>query len=420
MTIDQAELEATRLLQILVGWLVSPQFYAQIGAIIVAVAIAHFANRQIKTKTPYFRSPPEQGTLLKVRRWVHSCRDLLFPILCVLMLAIAVQVVEGAVGTSWLVRIAQSIGVIGVLYAAINRFITHPLVNTAARWIGIPIATLQVFGVLGDVTRYLDSVSLEAGNIRLSLFTLVKAAIAGGVLFWLGRLSNDAGQKVIRKQETLDIPTRELLAKIFQIALFLLLFVLLLQVLGLDLTALTVFGGALGVGLGFGLQQIASNFISGMILLFERSMKVGDYVELGGGVTGTLRDINMRSSTLETGDGKAITVPNEKFITSPFLTWAKSDDAEQPHEQRHEVAFSVPYEADIHRISDLIVGAAAKHPHILAKPVGPACALKQFGDKGIIFELAYWVSGAENHSSDVHFLVWDTLKEAGIPLVPVK
>lgn len=420
MTIDQAELEATKLLQILVGWLVSPQFYAQIGAIIVAVAIAHFANRQIKTKTPYFRGQPEQGTLLKVRRWVYSCRDLLFPILCVLMLAIAVQVVEGAVGTSWLVRIAQSIGVIAVLYAAINRFVTHPLINAAARWIGIPIATLQVFGVLGDFTHYLDTVSLEAGNIRLSLFTLVKAAIAGGILFWLGRLSNDAGQKVIRKQETLDVPTRELLAKIFQIALFLLLFILLLQVLGLDLTALTVFGGALGVGLGFGLQQIASNFISGMILLFERSMKVGDYVELGGGVTGTLRDINMRSSTLETGDGKAITVPNEKFITSPFLTWAKSDDAEQPHEQRHEVAFSVPYEADIHRIPDLIAGAAAKHPHILAKPAGPACELKRFGDKGIIFELAYWVSGDQNHSSDVHFLVWDTLKEAGIPLVPVK
>ncbi|MGH8430894.1 MAG: mechanosensitive ion channel family protein, partial [Solimonas sp.] len=366
MTIDQAQLEAAKLLQILVGWLVSPQFYAQVGAIIVAVALAHFANRQIKTKTPYFRSPPEHGALIKVRRWIHSCRDLLFPILCVLMLAIAVQVVEGAVGTSWLVRIAQSVGVIAILYAAINRFITHPLINTAARWIGIPIATLQVFGVLGDVTRYLDSVSLEAGNIRLSLFTLVKAAIAGGILFWLGRLSNDAGQKVIRKQETLDIPTRELLAKIFQIILFVLLFVLLLQVLGLDLTALTIFGGAVGVGLGFGLQQIASNFISGMILLFERSMKVGDYVELGSGMAGTLREINMRSSTLETGDGKAITVPNEKFITSAFVTWAKSEGTEEPHEQRHEVAFSVPYDADIHRIPDLIAGAAARHPHILA------------------------------------------------------
>lgn len=415
MTIDQAELEATKILQIFVGWLVSPQFYAQIGAIIVAIAVAHFANRQIRTKTPYFRSAPEQGALLKFRRFLYSCRDLLFPILSVLMLAIAVQVLENAVGSSWLARIAQSIAVIAVLYAAINRFITHPLINAAARWVGIPIATLQVFGVLSDVTRYLDSVSLEVGNIRLSLFTLAKAAVFGGVLFWLGRLSNEAGQKVIRKQEALDAPTRELLAKIFQIVLFVLLFILLLQVLGLDLTALTIFGGALGVGLGFGLQQIASNFISGMILLFERSMKVGDYVELGEGKAGRLKEINMRSSTLHTEDGKEIMVPNEKFITSEFVNWTKSDPL-----QRHEVRFSVSYDTDIHKVPDLIITAIARHPHILAKPKGPNCEIKRFGELGIQFGVDYWVSGTESYSSEVHFLVWDALKEAGIPLVPTK
>ena len=414
MTIDQAQIEATKALQILVGWLTSPQFYAQIGAIILAVVVAHFANRQIKTRTPYFRRAPEKGALLKIRRWIYSCRDLLFPILAVLMLAIAVQVLESVVSSSWLARIAQSIAVIAVLYAAINRFITHPLVNAAARWIGIPIATLQVFGILGEFTVYLDSISLEAGNIRLSLFTLAKAAIFGGILFWLGRLSNDAGQRVIRKQEKLDIPTKELLAKIFQIVLFVLLFILLLQVLGLDLTALTIFGGALGVGLGFGLQQIASNFISGMILLFERSMKVGDYVELGSGMGGTLSEINMRSSTLQTGDGKDIMVPNEKFITSAFVNWTKSD------RQRHEVTFSVPYDSDIHKIPELIIGAAARHRHILAKPSGPACEIRQFGEKGIQFAVSYWVAGTNGYLSEVHFLVWDTLKAAGIALVPVK
>ena len=415
MTIDQMQAEATRLLQILVGWLVSPQFYAQIGAIIVAVAIAHFASRQIKFKTPYFRVAPEQGALLKIRRWIYSCRDLLFPILAVLMLAIAVQVLESAVGTSWLARIAQSIGVIAVLYAAINRFITHPLINVAARWIGIPIATLHVFGVLGNVTQYLDSVSLEAGNIRLSLYALVKAAIAGGILFWLGRLSNDAGQKAIRKQERLDVPTRELLAKLFQIALFVLLFVLLLQVLGLDLTALTIFGGALGVGLGFGLQQIASNFISGMILLFERSMKVGDYVEIGNGMAGTLREMNMRSSTLHTGDGKEIMVPNEKFITSEFVNWTKSDLL-----HRHEVTFPVPYDIDLRKVPELVVAAVSKHPHVLTLPSAPACDIKEFGEKAVIFGLGYWVAGINGHSSEVRFMVWDILKQAGIPLVPLK
>jgi len=134
MTLNQAQFEAEKALQIFVGWLTSPQFYAQIGAIVMALAIAHFANRQIRNKTPYFRSAPEQGALLRVRRWIHSCRDLLFPILAVLMLAIAVQLAEAVVDSSWLVRIAQSIGVIAILYAAINRFIKHPLINSAARW----------------------------------------------------------------------------------------------------------------------------------------------------------------------------------------------------------------------------------------------------------------------------------------------
>src|SRR4029078_13009094 len=101
MTIDQVQAEATRLLQIFIGWLVSPQFYAQIGAIVIAMALAHFVNRQIKGKTPYFGVPPDGAALIKARRWIYSCRDLLFPIVAVLMLAIAVQVLESVLGTSW-------------------------------------------------------------------------------------------------------------------------------------------------------------------------------------------------------------------------------------------------------------------------------------------------------------------------------
>jgi small-conductance mechanosensitive channel len=319
------------------------------------------------------------------------------------------------VGSSWLTRIAQSIAVIAVLYAAINRFVSHPLINAAARWVGIPIATLHVFGVLDNAAAYLDSVSFQAGNIRLSLYSLIKAGVAGGILFWLGRLSNDAGQKVIRKQERLDLPTRELLAKIFQIVLVFLLFILLLQVLGLDLTALTIFGGALGVGLGFGLQQIASNFISGMILLFERSMKVGDYVEFGEGKAGILKEINMRSSTLATFDGKEIMIPNEKFITSEFVNWTKTD-----LRQRYEVSFSVAYDTDLHAVPPLIEAAVASHPSVLSDPEAPDCELRGFGDNGVNFSVEFWVMGLDDgpnkFSSDVNFLVWDALKGAGIQM----
>ncbi len=150
----------------------------------------------------------------------------------------------------------------------------------------------------------------------------------------MGRISNKVGQQIIRSQSDLDIGTREVFAKLFEVALFVVIFLLLLQVMGINLTALAVFGGALGVGLGFGLQAIASNFISGIIILLDRSITVGDYIELEDGRTGIIRELKMRSTTLETFDGKDIMVPNETFITTNFINWTHKNK-----KQRYSIEF---------------------------------------------------------------------------------
>lgn len=415
MNFDQLKTQVFAAVDTLVGWLTSPLFYAQVGAIILAVAIAWYGARQVACRIPLFAAEPVEGPALKLRRWAYLCRDLLFPLIAVLALAIAVAVSDAAVGSSWLVRLAQSAGVVALLYAAINRFIAHPLINAVCRWVGIPIAALQVFGILDDVTAYLDTLAFAVGNIRLSVLALLKAAIFGGILFWLGRTSTSAGQRVIRGQEVLDIQTRELFAKLFEIAIFFVVFILLLQLLGLDLTALAVFGGALGVGLGFGLQQIASNFISGIIILLERSLRVGDYIEMDDSKAGVLTEISMRSSTLATSDGKEIMVPNEKFITSSFVNWTHSDPS-----QRYEIPFSVSYDADLHLVPPLIGKAIAKQPFVLPKPEPPACELRGFGENGANFAALFWVKGFEERRSsflsDVHFAIWDALKGAGIEM----
>jgi small-conductance mechanosensitive channel len=415
MTLEELQVRAFAILDTVTGWLTSPQFYAQIGAIIVAITVAWIAARAIRRGIAFFKSPPAEGRLLKARQLLHAAQGLLFPVLAVLGLSVAGHVVEAAVGSAWLVILAQGAAVVGVLYTAIQRFITHPLVKTACTWILIPVAALHVFGVFDDVTAYLDTVALEAGNIRISALALIKAAVFGGILFWLGRMSTSAGQRVIREQKAIDIQTRELFAKLFEIAIFFVLVILLLQLLGLDLTALAVFGGAVGVGIGFGLQQIASNFISGIIILLERSLKVGDYVEIDGGGAGLLKEINMRSSTLATFDGKEIMVPNEKFITSSITNWTKTDPL-----QRYEVPFSVSYDTDLHQVPPLIEAAVAKHPAVLKDPDPPDCELRGFGDNGVNFAVEFWVAGIDDgknkFSSDVHFLVWDALKAAGISM----
>ena len=262
---------------------------------------------------------------------------------------------------------------------------------------------------------FLDGISMQAGNIRISLYFLIKAALAGGFFFWLGSISNRSGQNAIRSQEALDRPTQELFAKLFQIALFAGIFVLLLQVLGLDLTALAVIGGAVGVGIGFGLQQIASNFISGIILLIERTLTVGDYIELEDGRAGIMKELNMRSATLETFDGKEIMVPNEKFITDVFVNWTRDDPR-----QRYEVEFSVAYDTDIRKVPDIITKAVLKHPGVLSEPEEPDCELRGFGDSGINFGLEFWIKGIDDGknriSSDLLFIIWEALRDNDITI----
>ena len=397
----------------LLEWATSPQFHAQLAAIALSVAIAWFAARELKRRVPLFNTAPAEGcSWYRLRQLLFAASDLLFAALVYLLLGIAVELTKGMVAADWLVRLARGVSVVFLLYSAINRFLTNPLLKSAATWFAIPVATLQVFGWLDETIAFLDNVSFEAGNIRISVYFLIKALIAGGFFFWLGRVSNNTGQKAIRSQGALDKPTQELLAKLFQIALFAALFVMLLQVLGLDLTALAIFGGAIGVGLGFGLQQIAANFISGIILLVERSLTVGDYIELEDGKKGTLKALNMRSATLGTFDGKEIMVPNEKFITNVFTNWTREDPR-----QRYEVAFSVSYDCDIKAVPPIIEKAVASHPKVLSEPEGVDCELRGFGDSGVNFAVEFWVNGLDDgpnkFSSDVLFLVWDALKQHG-------
>ena len=406
---------AGRGLEILIDWATSPQFYAQVGAIAIALAVATLLARKIVASVPFFKTPPAPGPFLRVRLMAYASRDMLLAILAVMALAVAVQAADQTIGTSWLIRIAQSIGVVNVLYTAISRYLTHPILRAAGLYLVIPVAALKVFGWFDEAMSWLDAISLEAGNIRISLLALLKAGIFGSALFWLGRISNDAGQKVIRKQEALDLPTRELFAKLFQIALFCACFILLLQLLGLDLTALAIFGGALGVGIGFGLQQIAANFISGIIILLERSLRIGDYIEMDGGKAGVLKELNMRSTTLATFDGKEITVPNEKLITTSVVNWTRSGT-----QQRHEVQFTVGHEANLADVVQIIRDAVSLHPGVLGGMGPPDCQLRAIGEKGLTFVVEFWVDGVEGgpHKvpSAVRLRVWETLRENKIPL----
>jgi small-conductance mechanosensitive channel len=363
MNIEQVKTKLLELQNTIIDWAFSPQFYAQAAAIVCALILASIFSVTLKKRLQIFREPPQAGTFLALRNGIYALKSLLFPICSVIFLAVAIQITMATVDQDWLVRIAQSLAVVTVLYVAIKQFISNTFISCLFRWVGIPIATLHVFGWLGDAIKFLDSIAFEVGDIRLSAYALVRVFVVGSILFWLGRISNKTGQQVIREHESLNARTREIFAKLYEIVLYVVIFLLLLQVVGLDLTALAVFGGALGVGIGFGLQQIASNFISGLIILADSSLTVGDYIELEDGKAGILTKLNLRSSTLETFDGKTIVVPNERFITTTFTNWTHQDPR-----QRYDLEFSVAYNTDIRKLPKLIIDKVSTHPQVLQEP----------------------------------------------------
>jgi small-conductance mechanosensitive channel len=289
-----------------------------------------------------------------------------------------------------------------------------------AHWlIFITMLAIVAAGVTGNLTivrEYLDTEALTftAGDFHVSPYDALRALLLLVLIFWITAAIADAVQFRVRRLGKLHPTTRTLVAKILQIAIYVIAFLISMDVLGLNLTTLTVFSGAVGIGLGFGLQNIASNFISGLILLLERSVDIDDLIELPDGVTGFVRKSSARYTLLETFDGKEVLVPNEDFITSRVTNWTLSTS-----KGRVEINIGVAYGSDLELAHKLILEATTEHPMCLAEPAAQ-CFLRNFGDSSIDFTVLFWiedvVTGRWKPKSDVMFAIWHKFRDNGIEI----
>ncbi len=397
-----------------------PTLYSQGAITVAALFIGWVLATYVISRIKIFREEPTTGSLLDMRKKIHSMQVLLLPIACAIALGFATPITKSLLGEAWLVRGAQGIAFMILAYNIANHFLSSVAMIRILKWIGVPIAILFMIGLLDDVVAHLDGVAIEVGNIRVTLYAIMRTLVFGIVLLWLARVSNVTGQRVIRNQGSLDSGTREVIAKLFEIAVFVVIFLLLLNVMGIDLTALAVFGGALGVGLGFGLQQIASNFISGIIILLDRTITIGDFIELEDGRTGTLRELTMRSATLETFDGKDIMVPNERFITTAFTNWTHNNQ-----KQRYSLHLEVAYKTDLEPMFERIRDVCASHPSVLSGeqyPIEerPDAEIEGFADSGIKILVEFWMEGIDDGKNrvggDLYLMIWMALKEMGVEI----
>ena len=405
------------MLETTIAALTQPQFYIQVGIIALIYAIAYVLARQIRYYAPVLddeRITAESHPLL---RFIARCGNLIFPLTAILMLRVAVELGQGLLDQAWLVRTALVIALLLLFISAVNDFVQSRIANRVFKLIGVPLLLLHMLGLLGELIEILESISMSIGNIEVTAYGIARVAIFGTLLFWFGRISSRTGREILSRQEELDERTREVVTKLFEVVLFVVIFLLLLNVMGINLTALAVFGGALGVGLGFGLQAIASNFISGIIILLDRSVGIGDYVEIADGQAGIVRKLDMRSTTLETFEGKDIIVPNEKFIVETFVNWTRKDKS-----QRYRVDFSVAYSSDINRLVDIIKTVVAEHPQVMSGddlPVEfcPDCEIDSFGDSGVNMFVEFWMEGIDDGKNrvggDLLLMIFNALREHG-------
>ncbi|MDD9910247.1 MAG: mechanosensitive ion channel [Ahrensia sp.] len=398
-------------------WAQSPAAWSQVALLAVAFVAAWFLRRSLEPVLTKILTPAEgsRSILASIRRFILLFLPLLLPLLAFAFTSIGEQATRAAFGSGAIIAFGKRSFLALAVWIFATRIIYDPFLKLFGRYVLIPAAGLYLFGLLGPVSVWLEGLTFQLGNISFSASALVRGAIVGSLLFWLGRWSNSQSGDFIRRNDEMRPATRELAAKATELAIFGAVFLMILNVMGINLSALAVVGGAIGVGLGFGLQKIASNFISGIILLLEGQATVGDFVELDGGEAGTIVQMNARATILETFDGRWIVVPNEDFIVTRVTNYSDAGSA-----KRYEVPFSVSYDSDVNMIPDIIETAVAKHPDVLEKPFPPDCELRAFGDHGVEFAVEFWVNGlddgANKFTSDVHFLVWNALRDNNITI----
>ena len=397
------------------NWLLSPAAWSQFIILVIAYLAAVYVSRKLKPTltrilTPATATPTVLG---QARLFILLFLPLLLPLLAYGLTALGETITRSIFGSGAVIAFGKRV----FLFLAIRSFakdmLRDPLLKILGKFVLIPIGALYALGALDIVTSRLQSIVIPLGNLSFNLLWLIQFMVVGGVIFWLGRWSNEQSSGFINKQDEMPPATRQLASKAAEIAIFGVAFLVVMNIMGISLTSLAVLGGAIGVGLGFGLQKIASNFISGVILLLEGQATVGDYVELDGGEAGTIVKQTARAMILETYDGRWIVVPNEDFITTRVVNYSDQGSA-----NRYEAEFSVSYDTDINRVPEIIEAAVSKHPEVLSKPFPPDCELRGFGESGIDFAVKFWVNGIDDdknkYTSDVLFLIWNALRDNGI------
>jgi len=311
------------------------------------------------------------------------------------------------------------IGLIGELATAwlfvsfASRLIRNRTARRTVRWGAWIFVTLNIIGLTSAASELLDRIALDIGTVHLSVFLVLKAGVTVIAAIVAARALSTMAAARINNNEDISPSMKVLSIKGMQLLLYSIAVVIGLQSVGFDMTSLTVLSGAIGLGLGFGLQKVVSNLVSGIILLLDKSIKPGDVISLGD-TFGWISSLGARYVSVLTRNGTEYLIPNEDLITNRVVNWSHSSDL-----VRLDIHFGVSYDSDPHAIKKLAPAASLKVGRVISTPP-PVCHIVGFGDSSIDFILRFWIrdptKGLTNVRGDVFLALWDALKAEGVEI----
>jgi small-conductance mechanosensitive channel len=388
----------------------SPWFYLQLGLIVVGAGMALGVGTAIRARidiTSLAMGWPAPLRLF-MRVLVGSAPTAVFAVL--IMLARVIMVHSTWPSRSYLLSVAASLAFAWLIIRLVTSVIRNPfivrLVSLAA-WL---VAALSILGLLEPTIEALDSVSIVLGGLRLTPLLLIKLGVMMIVALWLTNIASNFVEGRITRSADLTPSIQVLLVKVIRLALMVFAVAVVLSAAGINLSALAIFSGAAGVGIGFGLQKIVANFISGIILLADKSVKPGDLITIGDS-TGRINEMKTRYISVAAGDGREFLIPNEDLVTQKVVNWTYTDK-----NTLVKVNFGTNYEADPRLVCKLALDIAAAAPRAI-KSKAPNCILVEFAEAGMKFSLTFWISdpdGLDTVKSDAMLALWDAFKREGI------
>ncbi len=364
----------------------SPDTFWQLAALLAAAIASYLATRVPCSRLR--RAAEARGRIDLIFLLYVSLARILWAVAAAILIGAAAAAFEAAGLRNHTLRIAASLLAAWIIVRVLTANMRRGFWSAFITYSAFGIAALYILRWLNPVTETLDSIRFLVGARSISLLQVITSLAMAALALWFGRMIGDLAQSHLKSSPNLPPSVGGLLGQSVKLGAIVIAVFVALNLLGINLGALTFFSGALGVGIGFGLQTVFSNFISGVILLMERSLKIGDFIELQGGLSGVVKEINFRSTLITTNDNIDIIVPNESFIKGQVINWTKSDTKRRIH-----IPFGVAYgtQKELVRKAGLEAAANVRWTFDDKADRTPQVWLVRFGESRLEFELIVWL-----------------------------